>query len=349
MCYNVFMSKMKKEIKTKLLKILIIVVALTLLVLAIYLPLKLTGTIDKIDSAEKLKEVILEWGAYSYIIFIIIQFLQVTFLPLPAVVTTVAGTLVFGPWITFGLSLLAVMLGSIFAFFLGRKIGRKLVVWVAGEKDAKKWEEKLSRGKYVYFLMMLFPVFPDDILCIVAGCIGMKWKFFLITNIITRPISIGATCIFGSGQLIPFSGWGIPVWIVLIILACVVFFLSVKYQPQIENFITNLASKIGKKKNVSKDDSNLTAIETKCEDNKRQEQEDKSHTSENIDNNIEVQNNDTTLEDVNINNNDKKDSESKQGDFETDKNAVLSEQNNEKTQNNEEIIENNNNNNNKQN
>ena len=254
------MSKMKKETKTKLIKLSIVVGALILLALAIYLPLELTGTIDKIDSAEKLRDIILEWGAYSYIIFIIIQFLQVTFLPLPAVVTTVAGTLVFGPWITFGLSLLAVMLGSIFAFFLGRKVGRKLVVWVAGEKDEKKWEEKLSRGKYIFFLMMLFPIFPDDILCIVAGCIGMDWKFFLITNIITRPISIGTTCFFGSGQIIPFSGWGIPVWIVLAVLACVIFYLSFKYQPQIENFITKLADKMSRKKNSTQTPTVTSAL-----------------------------------------------------------------------------------------
>lgn len=269
------MSNMKKETKTKLIKIAIIVGALILLVLAIYLPLELTGTIEKIDSAEKLRDVILAGGAYSYIIFIVIQFLQVTFLPLPAVVTTVAGTLVFGPWITFGLSLLAVMLGSIFAFFLGRKVGRKLVVWVAGEKDAKKWEEKLSRGKYVYFLTMLFPIFPDDILCIVAGCIGMNWKFFLITNIITRPISIGTTCFFGSGQIIPYSGWGIPVWIVLFILACVVFYLSFKYQQQIENFVTNLASKMSRRKadnNNSKTTIAVASIENKSQEDQKDEE-----------------------------------------------------------------------------
>lgn len=242
------MSKIKKETKTKLIKIGIIVLALVLIVLAIYLPLELTGTIDKIDSAEELGQIIRDGGVYSYIIFIVIQFLQVTFLPLPAVVTTVAGTLVFGPWITLGLSLFAVLSGSMFAFFLGRKVGRKLVVWVAGEKDALKWEEKLNRGKFVFFLMMLFPIFPDDILCIVAGCIGsISWKFFITTNLITRPIAISMTCFLGSGQLIPFSGWGIPVWIVLVILAIIVFYLSVKYQPQIENFIVNLAQKITRK------------------------------------------------------------------------------------------------------
>ena len=277
LCYNAI--DMKKETKTKLIKLTIIIGASILIALAIYLPLELSGTIDKIDSAEELGQVIRDGGVYSYAIFILIQFLQVTFLPLPALVTTVAGTLVFeNAWITFGLSLFAVMLGSIFAFFLGRKIGRKLVVWVAGEQDARKWEEKLRRGKYVYFLMMLFPIFPDDILCIVAGCIGMDWKFFLITNLITRPISIGLTCFFGSGDIIPFSGWGIPVWIVLVALAIVVMYLSIKYQPQIENFINKLAGKMSKKFS-KKEDVKLLTYTPKDSENNSQEENDVKNTN----------------------------------------------------------------------
>lgn len=246
------MAKIKKETKTKLIKIAIILVALAAIALAIYLPLELTGVIDKIDSAEKLRQIIAGGGAYSYVIFIVIQFLQVTFLPLPAVVTTVAGSLVFGPWLTFGLSLLAVFAGSLFAFFLGKKIGHRLIVWVAGEKETAKWEEKLSRGKLIFFLMMLLPIFPDDILCIVAGAIGMSYGFFIFTNLVTRPISIGLTCFFGSGEIIPYSGWGIPVWIVLVILMAILFYLSYRYQPQIENAVVKLADKIKDKLGITR-------------------------------------------------------------------------------------------------
>ena len=241
------MKKLKPETKQKIIKLLIIAVLLAVVCLAIYLPLKLTGTLDKIDSAEKLKEIILQAGAYGYILFFVLQFLQVTFLPLPAFVTTLAGTLLYGPWIACGISLLAIWLGSLFAFFLGKKIGRKVVVWVAGKEQADKWEQKLRRGNFVFFLMMLFPVFPDDILCIVAGTIGMSYKFFIITNIITRPIAIVTTCFLGSGELIPFSGWGIPVWIVLILIVAALFFVCFKYQPQIEAFIEHSAAKFSKK------------------------------------------------------------------------------------------------------
>ncbi len=241
--------KLKSETKIKLLKTLIIVIVLAVIILAIYLPLELTGTLDKIDSAEKLQEIIQSGGAYSYLIFVLIQFLQTTFVPIPAAVTTIAGVLAFeNIWIVFALSLTAVLLGSIFAFFLGYKIGRRLVFWVVGKKDAIKWELKLKRGKYVFFLMMLFPFFPDDILCLVAGCIGMSFRFFLITNIITRPIIILLTCVFGSGSIIPFSGWGIPVWIVLIVLGILAFYFSYKYQKQIENFIYRCAARLTGKK-----------------------------------------------------------------------------------------------------
>ncbi len=238
---------MKKETKAKIWKICVVVAVIALICLAIYLPLKLSGALETINSAEKLKEVILSWGVYGYILFFVIQFLQVVFLPIPAAVTTVAGTLVFGVWVTFGLSLVAVILASAFSFFLGRKLGKKIVVWIAGEKDTERWSEKLSKGKYVFFLMMLFPVFPDDILCMLVGSTtNMTWKFFLVTNFITRPIGIACTCFLGSGT-IPFTGWWIALWVVLAIACIVLFVLTYKFQPQIEAFILKLAKKFERK------------------------------------------------------------------------------------------------------
>ncbi len=215
--------------------------------LAIYVPLKLSGALNSIDSIEKLKEIIISGGVYSYAIFFALQFLQTTFLPIPAMVTTIAGTLVFGPYITCIISIVSVILASIFSFFLGRKVGRKLIVWVAGEETTEKWQKKLDKGKFVFFVMMLLPVFPDDILCLLVGATTtMSYKFFIITNLITRPIAIVTTCFFGSGYIIPFSGWGIPVWIGLIIIIGVIFYLSFKYQEKIEGFIYKISHKITK-------------------------------------------------------------------------------------------------------
>ena len=237
---------MKKETKRKILRAVIVLGVLGILCLAIFLPLYFTGALEKIRSAEDLQNIIQSGGVWSYLIFFAIQFLQVTFLPIPAAVTTVAGTVIFGPWVTLGISFVAVMLASAFSFFLGRKVGKKLVIWVAGEKDYQKWSEKLGKGKFVFFLMMLLPVFPDDILCMIVGTTTMTWRFFLVTNIITRPIGIACTCFLGSG-IIPFEGWWIALWAVLAILCLLLFILSYKFQPQIENFILRIARKFERK------------------------------------------------------------------------------------------------------
>lgn len=234
----------KKELKQKIIKGVFVLAVLAIIFVGVYLILKFTGTLEKIDSAEELKKLILKGGVWSYFIFIFLQFLQVTFLPIPAIVTTLAGTWVFGPWVCAFLSLVAILLGSLFAFFLGRKVGFRIIKWVAGESDAKKYAQKLEKGKYVFFLMMIFPIFPDDILCMIAGTTNMSYKFFIGTNLISRPIAIFSTCFLGSGTLIPFHGWGIPVWAVIIILGALLFYLSIKYQSKIEKFTMELGSKI---------------------------------------------------------------------------------------------------------
>lgn len=241
---------MKPETRSKIQKCLIVTLIFICLFLAIYTPLKFTGLLDKISTVEDLKEIILQSGIYGYIIFFIIQFSQVVLLPIPAAITTIAGTLVFGPLISALISLVAVLLASLLSFFLGKKIGRKIIVWIAGVDEMKKWEQKLLKGKYVFFLMMLFPIFPDDILCLIVGTTAMTYKFFIITNIITRPIGIFTTCYLGSGQIIPFSGWGIPVWFALIIVGAILFYLSFRYQQQIEDFIVNLSKKLSKRKKI---------------------------------------------------------------------------------------------------
>lgn len=241
--------------KKKVLRTLLIVGIIAAVLLAGYLALKYTGLLEKFDSAEKIKDFILSGGAWSRVIYMILQFLQTTFVPLPAMLTTIAGTLIFGPWETVFMSIAAIMAGRLFAFFLGRKFGMPLVKWMVGQDEAEKWSTALGRGKYTFFLMLLFPFFPDDILCVVAGITNISWKFYIIANIITVIVACFTMCFFTSGHLIPFSGWGIPVWIVLGIAMVILFILSFKYKDKIETFVNNLGEKLSNKNKKENDSS----------------------------------------------------------------------------------------------
>ena len=233
--------------KSKFFKITVSILGILIFCSLCFLILKWSGFIDRFDSVEEVSEFIKGSGIFGLFVFFILQFLQVTILPLPGFITTVAGSIVFGPLYSAICSSFAIILGSLLAFYLGRKFGTKLLVWCVGKEDTEHYKEILTECKYAFFIMMLFPFFPDDILCLVAGITNMSNKFSITTNLITRPISVFCTCFIGSGYLIPFKGWGIYVWIFMILLLIAIFLLSTKYQKNIEDFIINLDKKIKKK------------------------------------------------------------------------------------------------------
>lgn len=234
------------EKKRKIIRGSITIAILVALFLVIFFFLYKHGIFSRENSLDEIKKIIEMYPGYSYFIFILIQFLQVVILPIPAAITTTAGVIIFGAWTAFWLSYLACMLGAIVAFFIGRFLGKKVIAWIVGENDLQKWSRKLADGKYTYFLMMLFPFFPDDVLCFIVGTTDIKFTFFLITNIITRAISIGATCFITSGSVIPFSGWGIPVLIIIALAVLTLLFFSFKYENKIDLFMKKIEQKMKK-------------------------------------------------------------------------------------------------------
>ena len=237
---------MQYSISKKIFRILF-VLALVISILALgYFILKWTGLWEQLNSVSKLQKIILELGFWGRFIFVFLQFLQVTFIPLPSPVLIIAGSLIYGPFQAGLLSLSGIILGSAFAFFLGRIFGHKLVVFMVGKEAEQKWKKFLSGCKYTFVLMMLLPLFPDDILCLVAGVTTMSWKFFMITQLVTRPIGIFLVSYFSSGQIIPYHGWGLIVWAIVIIVSVALLYLSSKYNQQIENFTKNLFNKKSK-------------------------------------------------------------------------------------------------------
>ena len=241
-------KKLKKTAQLKILRLFLTAVVILGVLIGCYIIIKLTGIWEKINSIEKLKAIVESGGMFSFVVFVVLQILQTTILQIPAIFITIAGTLVFGPWTTFFLSFFAVMVGSVIMFYIGRKAGRKFLNWLAGAEEADKWIERMSHGKYLFFLMMVFPLFPDDILCVVAGMTKMSFKYFFITNLIARSMGIACTVFFGSGSVIPFSGWGLIVWGIIILAVVTLFYLSVKYQNKIDEIVSQFFKKNKKRK-----------------------------------------------------------------------------------------------------
>ncbi|HHW90097.1 MAG TPA: TVP38/TMEM64 family protein [Clostridiales bacterium] len=211
------------------------------LFVASYITLDVSGVLQSLTNMELIKNFILSTEFWGMAVFVCVQIIQVIFLPLPSIVINLVGVALYGPTVAFLLSSLGVFLGSVGAFALGRIFGKKLVEWIAGKDKAIEYRRLLShKGKYMLILMLLFPFFPDDILCMVAGITTMSWKFFIIAVLLTRPITIAVMCYMGTGDIIPFTGWGIVAWIAISIAFILLFYLLNKYKNQ----LANLASKI---------------------------------------------------------------------------------------------------------
>ena len=220
------------------------ILSLMALIIALFIViLNKTGLWQKINSIDKIKNLVERGGVFSCLIFIILQILQTTILQIPAIIVTLAGSLIFGKWLAFILSFIAIMLGSLIMFWVGRKAGVKFLTFLIGKEKTNKWITRISECKYLFVLMMLFPLFPDDILCVVAGLTTMSFKFFFITNVVARLIGIGCTIFFGTGSIIPFSGWGLLIWGIILVFILYIFYASIKYQDKIDATIKQIFKK----------------------------------------------------------------------------------------------------------
>lgn len=232
-----FIVLKRKEI---LIKTCLSVYIFFLFCLLLVLILQKTGFFEVVQNAERLQAYLEKAGLWMPLLYILLQYLQVVVLPIPSIVSTVAGVAVFGAFWTMIYSLVGILLGSITAFFIGRKLGYKAVSWMVGKETLDKWQKKL-KGKDNLFLTVMFilPLFPDDVLCFIAGLSSMSIRYFLIMIIISRVLAVATTCY--SIDFIPFNTWwGATFWLVFLVGIIVAFIWIYKNMDKIQHVMKKI-------------------------------------------------------------------------------------------------------------
>lgn len=134
-------------------------------------------------------------GWVLWLVLWILFFLQTNLIQIPSVsllqISVHSGIEVLS-WQYILLVMSAYMGGCILSYWLGRWFGSKAVKWVAGsEEDFNKWSKFINeKGKIWYFITIVLPLFPDDILCLIAGSLKMDFGFYTLTNLIGRSIGL---------------------------------------------------------------------------------------------------------------------------------------------------------------
>ena len=147
------------------------------------------------------------------------------------------------PPIAFLIAFSGVLLSSFMLYILGRFGGYSLAKKIIGEEDCEKASDLLNNKGTIYFpIMMLFPIFPDDALVMVAGTLKMSLKWFIPSIVIGRGIGV-ATIVFGL-SIVPFDKFTtIWHWIIFILICAIgialVFFLATMFNKYMEKKNSN--------------------------------------------------------------------------------------------------------------
>ena len=193
-----------------------------------------TGFFQAAASLEGLRTYITRFTPYSHLIFFLLQFLSVVLAPIPSNITAAAGGVLFGTWPAFLLTFGAVVSGSLLVFWLARVLGRDFADRLVSRKLSERYQAILRTKAPIFLtLAFLFPFFPDDILCILAGLTDISFKRFFLLAVLARPWGLLVACMVGSATL------SIPLWGMALLGAggLAVFLLAMKYGDRLEQAV----------------------------------------------------------------------------------------------------------------
>ena len=185
-----------------------------------------TGFFQGASSQESLRAYIDDFAPYSHLCFFLLQFLSVVLAPIPSNITAAAGGVLFGTWPSFFLTFAAVVAGSLLLFWLARV--------------SEKYQQILQTKAPVFLtLAFLFPFFPDDLLCILAGLSSLSFRRFAVIVLLARPWGLLFASALG-GAAFHVSPWAM---VLIGVAGLVLFLLGMKYGDQIEAAILKSLSR----------------------------------------------------------------------------------------------------------
>lgn len=170
----------------------------------------------------------------GHLVFVLLQVIQVVFLPINSIIFIIPAIIIFGPAKAFVISYIGLIIGSIIMFFIGRFGGIGILKWIVGDEKAYKYKKILGKGKFILPIFMLLAIFPDDLLCVSAGMSDIDFGYFLLVILATRAIDLACTCFIGTHAVK--SPLGIALLVIFIIIAIILSITLTKKQDKLENW-----------------------------------------------------------------------------------------------------------------
>ncbi|MDH3943616.1 MAG: VTT domain-containing protein [Anaerolineae bacterium] len=160
------------------------------------------------------------WGILGPFVLWVLNFLQVIIAILPGHAIAIAAGYFYGLPIGFFILYSSTIIAGQLAFALARRYGRPLVVYFIPSKYLDRWDASSERhGFWFYFIGLLVPVFPTDVLTFIAGLSMLSTPKFILANLIGRFPYLLLMALFGSHG-VDFLSQGLPLltWIIILLI-----------------------------------------------------------------------------------------------------------------------------------
>ena len=127
------------------------------------------------EDKQQVRAMVDRWGGWAPIVFIGIQAMQVIIAPIPGDVTGLLGGFVFGQWLGFLYSTIGLTIGSLVAFWVGRRLGATFVQDMAPRAWGRMSFLVEAEGAILCFIIYLIPGLPKDFGCYLFGVSPMPF------------------------------------------------------------------------------------------------------------------------------------------------------------------------------
>ncbi|GGG00047.1 TVP38/TMEM64 family protein [Paenibacillus albidus] len=209
------------------------------IILSIGLLVYYSPTLIKImSSMDNFRAYIHSTGHWGPVMFILFQILQIVVAPIPGEVVQIAGGYTYGVTLGSLYTTIGLILGSAFAFYFTRFIGRAYISQLM-QKKKYKWmsfihdEKKFSAFLFIFFVI---PGLPKDLLVFVAALTSMSsLRFFTILIVGRLPWIIASAAL---GSTIHMQQYSIA--IIISVIAVIGFVLGYIYKDKMMNWFSNV-------------------------------------------------------------------------------------------------------------
>lgn len=156
----------------------------------------LSYTIDP----EPLQDWVDEQGAVGVIVFVALMAASVLFAPIPNAPIFIAAGLVWGPVLGTAYCMAGLTLGSALAFWIARRVGRKHLPRLIGQKAADRLDSLVQdMGGRMVFWSRMIPAVNFDWISFVAGMTAVPFRVFIFYSALGMLFPTAVAVVAGDG------------------------------------------------------------------------------------------------------------------------------------------------------